>query len=276
MGEQAMSFPSRTVQVNGIAMNVVIAGNGPDVLLVHGYPDDHQVWRKQIPVLVEAGYRVIAPDTRGCGDTEISEDLADYRIDNLAADLVALLDALGIDKVRLVAHDWGAAISWQFATHFPERVDRYVALSTGHISAYCRGGLAQKIKGYYTMVFQIHGFTEWLLSAFNWLGFRLMTGYPEEAPNWIARQSRPGRLAAGLNYYRANARMFISGEMPRCEVPVFGVWSSGDRFLAEGQMQNSAAYVDAPFTFARIEGANHWLQLSGADQFNPLLLEYLS
>ena len=67
-----MDFPTRQIQINGIRMNVVIVGEGPDVLLVHGYPDTHAIWRHQIPVLVAAGYRVIAPDTRGCGETEIS------------------------------------------------------------------------------------------------------------------------------------------------------------------------------------------------------------
>ena len=69
--------------------------------------------------------------------------------------------------------------------------------------------------------------------------------------------------------------MFVSGESPPAKVPVLGVWSSGDRFLAEGQMKDSANFVDAPFRYARIAGANHWLQLSGADEFNPLLLDYL-
>ncbi len=270
-----MDNEARKMRVNGIDMNVVIAGEGPDVLLVHGYPDTHHVWRKQIPALVEAGYRVIAPDTRGCGETEISPARSDYRVRNLMADLVGLLDALGIARARVVAHDWGAGICWQLAIHHPERVDRYVALSTGHPNAYRRGGFEQKLKGYYTLLFQIPGFAELLLRGGNWWGFRTMTGYPEEVPQWLSQQSRPGRLAAGLNYYRANWRMFISGDSPPCKVPVLGVWSSGDRFLAEGQMRASAKFVDAPFRFERIEGANHWLQLSGAEQFNPLLLDYL-
>lgn len=270
-----MEYPSRKIQVNGINMHVVIAGQGPDVLLVHGYPDTHEIWRKQIPALVAAGYRVIAPDTRGCGETGISPNRSDYHIDNLVADLIALLDALEIDKVRLVAHDWGAGISWQLVIDHPERVDRYVALATGHPMAYRRGGLAQKLKGYYTLMFLLPFFPEWLLRSFNWFGFRFLTGYPEEQAQWIAQQSRPGRLQAGLEYYRANAMMFIGGHADNARVPVLGVWSSGDRFLAEGQMRDSGRFVDADFRYERIEGPNHWLQLSGADRFNPLLLDYL-
>lgn len=273
-----MHSEQRKIQVNGMQMNVLLAGqdnSGPYVLLVHGYPDTHHIWRKQIPELVKAGYRVIAPDTRGCGQTDISTRREDYRVDNLVADLIALLDALQIDKVRLVAHDWGSGICWPLIIKHPERVDRYVALSTGHPMAYRRGGLDQKLKGYYTMVFQLPWLPEFLLSAFNWLGMRLMTNFPEEQPQWQKEQSRPGRLKAGLNYYRANPWLFIRGQDDNTRVPVMGVWSSGDRFLAEGQMRDSAHYVDAPFRYECIEGANHWLQLSGADKFNPVLLDYL-
>jgi pimeloyl-ACP methyl ester carboxylesterase len=266
---------TRIVHVNGIAMNVLIAGQGPAVLLVHGYPDTHRVWRKQIPMLVEAGFQVIAPDTRGCGATTISTDRASYRVDSLVADMIALLDALVIDKARIVAHDWGAGVCWPLVIRHPQRVDRFVALSTGHPNAYRHGGLAQKLKGYYTMLFQLPVVPELLLRSFDWLGFRLLTGYDDEQPEWQAQQSRPGRLHAGLEYYRANTRYFLVGTTGPARVPVLGVWSSADRFLAEGQMKHSARFVDAPFRYARIEGANHWLQLSGAEQFNPLLLEYL-
>ncbi len=271
-----MEYPSRKIQVNGISMNVVITGEGPDVLLVHGYPDTHAVWRRQIPALVAAGYRVIAPDTRGCGETDISPHRSEYTVHNLVADLIGLLDALDIDTVRVVAHDWGAGICWQLAIDHPERVSRYVALSTGHPMAYRRGGLVQKFKGYYTLLFLLPWLPELLLRSFNWLGFRLMTGFPEEQRQWQSQLSRPGRLGAGLNYYRANGMMFISGYAANARVPVLGVWSSGDRFLAEGQMRESARFVDGTFRYVRIEDANHWLQLSGADKFNPVLLDYLT
>ncbi len=270
-----MELEKRAYQVNGIRMNVAIAGEGPDVLLVHGYPDTHMVWRKQIPDLVEAGYRVIAPDTRGCGETEMSSRRGYYHIDNLVADLTGLLDVLDVEKVRLVGHDWGSAICWQLAIDHPERVDRFVAISTGHPMAYRRGGLNQKLKGYYTMLFQLPWLPEILLRSFSWFGFRQMTRYPQELAQWQSQLSRPGRLRAGLNYYRANLQLFLGGDAGNVKVPVMGVWSSGDLFLSEAQMRDSGRYVDESFRYERIEGPNHWLQLSGAEKFNPLLLDYL-
>ena len=85
----------RQLQVNGIGLNVMFAGehnSGPTVLLVHGFPDDHTVWRNQVAPLVAAGYRVIAPDTRGCGDSQMSPREKDYRVDNLVPSRVYHLD----------------------------------------------------------------------------------------------------------------------------------------------------------------------------------------
>lgn len=271
-----MDFNRRTLLVNGLELNVIIEGQGPDVLLVHGFPDDHEVWRKQIPALVAAGYRVIAPDTRGCGDSGIPPRVADYRIDRLVADLVGILDALGIEKVRLVGHDWGAVQGWHLAIRHPERVERYVAMSVGHPTAYARGGFEQKLRGFYVLLFQLRGLIELLLTSFNWCTFRLWAGYPEEFPLIRARQSRPGRLTAGLNYYRGNVGLLFAWHGARVRVPVVGVWSSRDRFLTERQMLKSAGFCDAGWKYVRVEGVNHWLQLADAERINRLLLEHLN
>jgi pimeloyl-ACP methyl ester carboxylesterase len=98
--------------VNGIEMRVLIAGSGPDVLLLHGFPDSHKLWRYQVPALVAAGFRVIAPDLRGYGLTEIPKGgVTAYRMDQLVADVVSLLNVLGVAKVRLVGHDTSSLAS---------------------------------------------------------------------------------------------------------------------------------------------------------------------
>jgi pimeloyl-ACP methyl ester carboxylesterase len=108
-------------------MHVATAGpeDGPAVMLLHGWPQHWWLWRNVIPVLAAAGYRVYAPDTRGFGWSEATEKLADYDKRNLARDVVALLDALGIEKVRLAGHDWGGFVGFLVAMAAPERVDRY-------------------------------------------------------------------------------------------------------------------------------------------------------
>jgi pimeloyl-ACP methyl ester carboxylesterase len=273
--EAKQTFTGRKLAVNGITLNVVVEGEGPDVMLVHGFPDSHQVWRKQIPALVAAGYRVIAPDLRGFGDSDVPTEVSAYAVPRFAADLKGVLDALGIAKVRLVGHDWGAVSSWGLVINHPERVDRYVAMSVGHPSAYPRGGLAQKLKGYYVVLLQLRGIAEFLLTAANWRFFRLITSYDAEFPLWKADMSRPGRLTAALNIYRANLGLIFPREYPKVKVPVLGVWSSRDIALAEKQMVLSREYVDAAWRYERIDGANHWLQLDAPDRVNALLLDYL-
>jgi pimeloyl-ACP methyl ester carboxylesterase len=270
-----MTINNRRVRVNDVELNIVTQGDGPAVLLVHGFPDDHTVWRNQIPALVDAGYRVIALDTRGCGESEIKPRESDYAIDKLVADLVGLLDALGIAKVRLVGHDWGALQGWCFAMQHPKRVDRYVAMSAGHPAAYASGGLVQKLKGYYVFCIQLRGLIEFLVTRFDWLLFGLLLHYPAEFPHIRARLSRPGRLTAGFNYYRANLRPMHSKVFPPVKVPVVGIWSDGDIFLTEDQMRGSERYCDAGFRYFRIDGANHWLQLTASEKLNPLLLQLL-
>src|SRR5439155_17629280 len=210
-----MTINSRRMRVNDVELNVVVQGEGPDVLLVHGFPDDHTVWRNQIPALVDAGYRVIAVDTRGCGESEIKPREGDYAIDKLVADLVALLDALGIAKVRLVGHDWGALQAWCFAMEHPERVDRYIAMSVGHPAAYARSGVAQKLKGHYMFGIQLSGLIEFLVTRFDWWLFGLVLRYPAEFRDIRARLPRPRRLTAGLNYYRPTLRPMRGTACPR-------------------------------------------------------------
>jgi pimeloyl-ACP methyl ester carboxylesterase len=270
-----VSFATRRVRANGVELNVVVEGEGPDVLLVHGFPDDHTVWRRQIPALVAAGYRVIAPDTRGCGESTIAPNAADYSIDRLVADLAGVLDALGVAKVRLVGHDWGAVQGWHFAMHHPERVDRYIALSVGHPAAYASGGIAQKLRGYYVLLIQLRGLIEFVAKCFGWWPFRVMMRFPAEFPQVKARLARPGRLTAGFNYYRANIGLLLARGIVRVKVPVVGLWSDGDIFLTEGQMRGSERYCDAGWAYTRVVGANHWLQLTAPDRVNALLLRHL-
>ena len=159
------TFNSRRIAVNGVTLNVIVEGKGPDVLLVHGFPDCHDVWRHQIPALVEAGYRVIAPDMRGCGLSDAPAATRDYKMSHLVSDLAAVLDALQIEKVRLVGHDHGALIGFQFCTTHPDRVDRFVAMSNGHPAAYARGPIEQKLKGWYVLFVQIRGLSDWVAAC---------------------------------------------------------------------------------------------------------------
>lgn len=266
---------SRRLVVNGITLHVLVQGEGTDVLLVHGFPDDHDVWRHQVPALVRAGHRVIVPDLRGCGRSDMPAAVRDYRLPLLVSDLVGVLDALGARRVRLVGHDWGAVIAWCLCMTHPERVERYVALSVGHLTAYARGPLRQKLMAWYVVFFQLRGIAERLLKARKWRLLRALTGHHAEAARWTARLAQPGRLTAAINYYRANVGLLLGRALPMVSVPVVGVWSSGDRFLCEQQMLDSARWVAGPWRYVRLEGLSHWMQLDAPATVNRLLIDLL-
>lgn len=266
---------SLMVDVNGIRLHVTTTGQGPAILLLHGFPDTHIVWRKQVPALASAGFRVLAADLRGYGRSDAPPHVHDYTLDKLRADVLGLLDALHVDKVHLVGHDWGGIIGWQLAATAPNRIERFVAMSTGHPSAIAHAGVLQRLRMSYVPFFCMPGIAEHTLRAADWFALRQFTSEPGQAEYWKRDLDPPGRLSAALNYYRANLKLALPQSLPRVKIPVMGIWSDRDPALGEKQMRDSAHYVDGAFRFERIHDADHWLQLAAHERVNNLLLDFL-
>lgn len=120
----------RFIQNNGIRMRVAEMGNqGPLVILAHGWPESWYSWRHQITALAEAGYRIVAPDMRGYGQTEAPPAVEDYDIEHLAADMVGLVDAYDEEQAIIVGHDWGSIVAWNSVLLYPQRFSALVAMS---------------------------------------------------------------------------------------------------------------------------------------------------
>ena len=119
----------RTIETNGIHMRIAEAGEGPLVLLLHGFPELWYSWRHQLPALAAAGYRAVAPDVRGYGGTDAPEAIDSYTMLDHVADAVGVLDALGEESAVIVGHDWGAPMAWHGALLHPERFPAVAALS---------------------------------------------------------------------------------------------------------------------------------------------------
>ena len=133
MGERGAAFPEPGfVETNGIRMAVYEQGDGPPVILLHGFPELAFSWRHQLPALEAAGFRAIAPDLRGYGRTDVPPDVLDYRIEELIADVHGLLDGLELESATFVGHDWGALLLWQMALRAPARIERLVILNIPH------------------------------------------------------------------------------------------------------------------------------------------------
>jgi pimeloyl-ACP methyl ester carboxylesterase len=273
------------IEVGGLSFSVTVDGpeNGPAAVLLHGWPDSSRVWRHQMPALTEAGYRVVAPDLRGFGESDRPEGTKAYRAKGLCGDVVAILDALGIERAAVVGHDWGAALAWLLASAFaPARVERLAVLATGHPEAYRNGGPRQRQLSWYVLLFQFEGVAERWLSIDDWANFREFCGGPDgyaDVDAAIADLSRPGALTACLDWYRANMspETLVSPplNLPPVRCPTLGIWGTEDLALTEAQMRDSAAYVKGPWRYERLDGCGHWLQLEAPDRINALLLDFL-
>jgi pimeloyl-ACP methyl ester carboxylesterase len=271
------SATPRLVRVDDLQINVLDAGAGPPVLLLHGFPDSLALWRDVTPRLIAAGHRVIAPDLRGFGDSDAPRGRRLYAIDLVLRELLSLLERLGVhEPVRIMGHDWGAAIAWYLSVAHPDRVASSVVLSLGHPREYAWAGLEQKRKGAYTLFWQLPGIAESQLSRDDWAGLRHWARHHPDVDRCVRDLARPGRLTAGLNWYRANVAPVVYGRWPQCRVPTLGVWSSGDHCLAEDQMRNSARRMAAPWRYVRIDGATHWLPLEEPERIAGLALDWFS
>ena len=249
------------------------------MLLVHGFPDSGRVWRHQVPALLEAGYRVIVPDLRGFGESDRPPDVEDYRVSRSIADLVAVLDAHGVDKAAVVGHDWGANVAWILAAVQPHRVSALAALSVGHPEAGRPPSIAQRERAWYQLLFQFEGVAEELLMRDDAALLRAWIGDEVDAEAYVADLSRPGALTAGLNWYRANVHpsreLAERRGVPPVAAPTLGVWSSGDRYVLEEGMVRSGEHVTGPWRYERLDGPGHWMQLDAPGAVNALLLEHL-
>jgi len=123
----------RHIETNGIRLHIAEAGEGPLVLLLHGWPELWYSWRHQLPALAEAGYHAVAPDVRGYGQSDKPEPIEAYAMKAMLQDYLGLLDALGEQQAVVVGHDWGAPMAWDSAALYPERYRAVVGMSVPHL-----------------------------------------------------------------------------------------------------------------------------------------------
>jgi pimeloyl-ACP methyl ester carboxylesterase len=265
------------VQREGLHFHVERRGHGPTVLLLHGFPDSVQLWSAVAPRLEAAGFHVIAIDQRGCGASDAPAGTQHYRIARLVGDVTGLLKALGIhEPVHVMGHDWGAVVTWCLAITRPETLRSAVAISVGHPTEYALAGLEQKRKGLYTIGWQFPVLAERWLAANDWARMRhWLRQHPDPEP-CLRSLARPGRLTAGLNWYRANLQSMLLKPWQKCAVPMLGVWGTEDHCLAEDQMANSARRVSGTWRYERIEGAGHWLPLEEPAQVARLASDWFN
>jgi pimeloyl-ACP methyl ester carboxylesterase/2-polyprenyl-6-methoxyphenol hydroxylase-like FAD-dependent oxidoreductase len=266
------------VPLDGVRLFVQDEGAGEPVLLLHGWPDTHALWRGQVPALTAAGYRTIAPDLRGFGASDKPDDVTDYGMLRVLGDLLGLMDRLGVLSTHVVGHDWGGAIGCMLAALAPSRVTSLTCLSVGHPHAFREAGWEQRAKSWYMLLFQFPGVAEQWLAQNDFANLRSWAVHPD-IDDTVARLREPGALTASLGLYRAilppESLLAAPGAVPPIRVPTLGVWSTGDLAVTEQAMTGTERYVAGGWQYARVEDAGHWMQLDAPDAVNGLLLDFL-
>lgn len=277
------------VETNGIRLHVAQDGpnDGQLVILLHGFPEFSYGWRRQIPSLSSAGYRVWAPDQRGYNLSDKPDGIAAYTLDTLADDVVGLIEAAGREKAFLVGHDWGAAVAWWVATKYPERLARMVVMNAPHgavLQQHLRRDIAQLRRSWYIFFFQLPWLPERLAQLRNWqmltqaLQNSSCPGTFSQHDLAIYRQawSQPRAYKSMLNWYRAILwKLPALPANPRISVPTLLIWGAQDRFLKRELAQPSIDFCDDG-RLIFIEEASHWVQHEEAERVNELIVLFLS
>lgn len=278
----------RFVATNGIRLHVVQAGpeSGPLLIFLHGFPEFWYGWRHQIGYFAEAGYRVWIPDQRGYNLSDKPKGIGAYRLDQLAADIVGLIDAAGRRKALLMGHDWGAVVAWWIAEHHPERLERMAVLNAPHAAVFQRHLLhspTQWFRSGYMLFMQIPVVPEALARVGRWRlaawalrrSSRPGTFTAEDLARYREAWSQPGAYTAMVNWYRALFRRPLFYPMPpRITVPTLLIWGARDAFLEQATAQSSIDLCDDG-RLRVIEEATHWVQHEEAPKVNAWIEAFL-
>jgi pimeloyl-ACP methyl ester carboxylesterase len=255
-----------SVDRDGLTFDVFDEGpiDGEVVVLLHGFPERSTSWRLVAPLLHERGYRTLAMDQRGYSPRARPRRRWNYRISQLTADVVALIDRVG-GPVHLVGHDWGAVPAWAVAIERPELLRTLTAASVPHPMAFLRAiaTSAQFKKSYYIALFQVPFLPEWVAGK---PGGRVDTALrkggmtAEDVARFRREMVDDGALHYALMWYRAV--MFVDPRMPpnrKVQVPTTFVWSDGDVACDRTGAELTERYVDAPYELVVLEGVSHWI-----------------
>jgi len=278
----------RWQQAGDLSFELAEAGAGDRLALcLHGFPELHYSWRFQIPLLVERGWRVWAPNLRGYGASDRPEGVDAYHIDRLLEDVAGLIDASGARDVLLIAHDWGAIIAWQFAIRKIRPLVGLVIMNVPHPFCLKRElrKWAQLRASWYVFFFQLPWLPEW---GFGRNGARVIrqafvgmavdkSRFPKEVTDiYAAAASRPGALTAMINYYRAAFRAVgaMTAGTGKVDVPTLMIWGEEDTALTIGCVDGTEEYV-ADFRLERLPGVSHWVQQEAPEKVNAILGDWL-
>ena len=269
-------------------LHYVEAGEGPLVVLLHGFPEFWYGWRFQIPALAAAGFRVVAPDIRGYNTSSKPPGVAAYDVDRLAVDVRDLIQERGAQAARVAGHDWGAVAAWVTAMNHPEVVERLAILNVPHPRRFLRGVRRprQLAKSWYMFFFELPWLPEGAARAGRWRFFRVWSLGTAASPGAFTAQdidryleawSQPGAATATINYYRALFRQSPRRTEARIRVvqaPTLVIWGERDRYLGRELADPDPADVANLERVVRPPDASRSVQHDEPERVNQLLTEF--
>jgi epoxide hydrolase A/B len=288
------------VAANGIELAIVEQGEGPLVVLCHGFPELGFSWRHQLPVLADAGFHVVVPDLRGYGHSSAPTEVEAYDIVTLCGDMAGLLDALGEQQAIFVGHDWGAIVVWNLSVLAPERVRAVAGLSVPFVPRspappieIMRRNLGED---FYIVWFQEPGTADQVLARDvrrtlttprQWTAHWAEDPEEPRRPSWLSEEElavyveafeRTG-FTGGLNYYRNFDRNWeLTAPVADRHVTAPAMFLTGERDLvrqfAPGETMDG--WVEDLRASIVVPKAGHWVQQEAPEQVNAALLEFLA
>ena len=281
--------------VNGVKLHYAEAGSGDLIILLHGFPEFWYSWRHQLKALAPQ-FHVVAPDLRGYNLSDKPAGIADYRLEVLAEDVIALMDHFGARQAALVGHDWGAGVTWAVAQKYAERVSKIAVMQVPPAAAWrANMSVRQLLRSWYMFLFQLPGVPEWLIrrKGFAILNkiFREQVSRPHsfsvaDVAAYKEALEKPGALTAAVNYYRANVGRVIrrsssaegakAGQDNRIRVPTLFIFGEQDSAILPQTVKGIARFINAPYSELRIPDCSHWVQNEAPEEVNSALLKFFT
>lgn len=250
--------------------------DGTPVVLLHGFPERASCWREVSPLLHAQGFRTYAPDQRGYSAGARPRGRSSYVVEELVADVVALIEAIG-GPVHLVGHDWGANVGWSVAARHPELVRSWTAVSVPHPAAFVkamkttRQGLHSWYMGLFQLPFVVEGLARWTGGPVD-QGLRRTGMSRDEVARFRTEIVEHGALPGALGWYRALPLSRGRGMGGKVRVPTTLVWSTGDSAIVRPGVDWCERYVDAPYELVVLDGISHWIPTHAPEQLADAIL----
>lgn len=266
---------------NGVKLHYATIGEGPLVVMLHGFPDYWYTWREQM-ITLKDDFQVVAMDLRAYNLSDQPQGVENYQMKHLMSDVVAVIHSFGKEKAIVVGHDWGGAIAWQLAIHRPDAVEKLIVCNMTHPTGSSTQGLkALQANGNTSYMDDFRKHTSETLSV-NWLSGWVKD---EKAKQLYKEAFSRSYIDGMIAYYRANTRTKeqraewlkdpVITEQPKVQMPVLAIFGTQDRYVHKGGLNNTWDWLDKDFTLVTIPEAGHFVQQDASEMVSKSMKMWL-